>query len=233
MSFAQSILSFLFSLELDNRQLPDGIQAMNPFQGSNEREIRRIAEQFYKRFYDSTIPRRMILGINPGRLGAGSTGIPFTDTKRLAAYAGIDDLDFSTHEPSSVFVYEMIEAYGGAAAFYQDYYISSACPLGFIKQNAKGNWVNYNYYDSKELAMAVRQYIIDTIWEQIDFGVDREVAICWGTGKNYAYLSKLNKEQGFFKELVPLEHPRYIIQYKSKMKQHYIDKYITTLKWER
>jgi Domain of unknown function (DUF4918) len=33
----------------------------------------------------------------------------------------------------------------------------------------------------------------------------------------------------FFNDIVALEHPRYIMQYKSKSKQIYIDKYISVL----
>ncbi len=234
MLFSDSILDFINNLSLDSKTLPDGVEVMNPYQdGEGTALIRDIAQRFYTKFYSDQEQRRMIIGINPGRLGAGSTGIPFTDTKRLAQHADIDGLPFSTHEPSSVFVYEMIEAYGGAEAFYKDYYITSACPLGFLKQNARGNWVNYNYYDSKALEKAVKPYIIETIREQLEFGIDRQMAICWGTGKNFAFLNKLNKEEKFFEEIVPLEHPRYIIQYKSKHKASYIDKYMGVLEWER
>jgi hypothetical protein len=34
-------------------------------------------------------------------------------------------------------------------------------------------------------------------------------------------------EEKFFDKLTPLEHPRFIQQYKSKDKQLYIDKYLT------
>ncbi|MCL4483959.1 MAG: DUF4918 family protein [Bacteroidetes bacterium] len=49
---------------------------------------------------------------------------------------------------------------------------------------------------------------------------------CFGTGKNEQFLRAINKEYGFFKEIIALEHPRFIMQYKSKSKQEYIDKYI-------
>jgi hypothetical protein len=89
------------------------------------------------------------LGINPGRFGAGVTGIPFTDTKRLEEKCWLTIEGLTTYEPSSVFVYDVIEAYGGVEKFYSDYYISSVCPLGFVKFNEKGKEINYNYYDSR------------------------------------------------------------------------------------
>ena len=40
------------------------------------------------------------------------------------------------------------------------------------------------------------------------------------------FIKKLNDKAKLFDRLVPLEHPRFIQQYKSKEKQLYIDKYI-------
>ena len=35
-----------------------------------------------------------------------------------------------------------------------------------------------------------------------------------------------NNENAFFNEIIALEHPRYVMQYKAKFKNQYIDKYI-------
>ena len=37
---------------------------------------------------------------------------------------------------------------------------------------------------------------------------------------------ELNNEKNFFKKIIPLDHPRYVMQYKSKLKLDYIDKYL-------
>lgn len=75
------------------------------------------------------------------------TGIPFTDSFRLKEVCGLEIPGLTTFETSSVFVYDMIKAYGGAESFYLDYFISAVCPLGFVRMNDKGREVNYNYYD--------------------------------------------------------------------------------------
>lgn len=168
----------------------------------------------------------MILGINPGRFGGGLTGIPFTDPKRLKTECNIDYMGKAAHEPSSVFVYEIIHAYGGVAEFYNKFYINSLCPLGFTTVDDKGREKNYNYYDSKELMDAVGGYIIENVRKQIALGVNTDVCFCFGTGKNENYLRRLNEEHGFFGKIVALEHPRFIMQYKAKTKQFYIDKYV-------
>lgn len=226
MTWSKNILKFLKGISLDENQLPDKISPLLPLEGENAKVIKRITKAFYEKYYNDSNKRRMIIGINPGRLGAGATGLPFTDTKRLEEFCLIEIPEVKTHEPSSVFVYEVIEAFGGAQAFYEQFYITSVCAIGFVIEKSPNKFVNYNYYDSKELTKAVEPFIIEKMREQIAFGVDTSVAYCLGTGKNYKYLNALNKQEKFFDEIVPLEHPRYVMQYKNKSKQLYIDKFL-------
>ena len=228
MTFADKVIEFNRTLDFTGGKLPDGIRIMNPFQEDDK--IGAISAYFYKKFYNDHNSSHFILGINPGRFGAGVTGVPFTDTKRLAEQCGIKYSGKETHEPSSVFVYDVIEAYGGLHQFYNDFYINSVCPLGFTIGDAKGKETNYNYYDNKALTEAVYPFIVDSIKKQLEFGIETDVCYCFGTNKNMRFLSLINKENGFFKKIVPLEHPRFIMQYKSKSKQQYIDKYIAAFK---
>ena len=73
---------------------------------------------------------------------------------------------------------------------------------------------------------ALKSFIVDTIQQQIKFGIDTSACYCLGTGKNFKYLEKLNAEYHFFTKVIPLEHPRYIMQYKLKLKSVYIEKYL-------
>ena len=223
MTFADKVIGFNRNLNYTGKKLPKGIRVMNPFRESPE--VMPVVEQFYRKYYNDHSQRHLILGINPGRFGAGATGIPFTDPKRLASACGISFAGKVTHEPSSVFVYDVIHAYGGPEKFYGDFFINSPCPLGFTAASGEKE-INYNYYDSKELLAAVDEYIIQNIESLIALGVYTDVCFCFGTGKNFDYLSAKNKEHKFFDTLVPLEHPRFIMQYKSKQKDHYIEKYI-------
>ena len=222
-TFADKIISFNKKIVFEG-SLPNNISIMNPFK-ENE-EALEISSKFYKKFYDDFEKRFLILGINPGRFGAGVTGVPFTDTKRLMDECGLQFSGKSTHEPSATFIYEMINAFGGTQKFYSQFYIHSICPLGFTITNEKGKEVNYNYYDSKELTDCVYDFIIENIKKQISFGISTDICFCFGTGKNERFLKKINEEFNFFKKIVALEHPRYIMQYKSKSKQDYIDKYL-------
>lgn len=227
-TWADKILQFNKGLELKTK-LPAGFEVMNPFQGENSEVIDRISTQFYQKFYSDSDSRNLILGINPGRLGAGATGLPFTDTKRLTADCGIAFNEFSTHEPSSVFVYQVVNAFGGPKKFYSKFYINSVCPLGFLIKNKKGNLVNANYYDDLALYKAVKPFIIKTLKEQVSFGINTEKVWCLGTGKNFKFLNELNKEIDLFNEIVPLEHPRYVVQYKSKLIPTYLEKFVRLL----
>jgi hypothetical protein len=205
-------------------ELPKNIRIMNPFK--ENKEALNISTQFYKKFYSDNHKRHLILGINPGRFGAGVTGVPFTDTKRLLNECGLEFSGKATHEPSATFVYEMINAYGGVEKFYHRFYIHSICPLGFTIINDKGKEINYNYYDSKELTEKVYDFIIDNLKTQISFGISTDVCFCFGTGKNEKFLRKINDEFHFFKKIVALEHPRYIMQYQARSKSVFVEKYL-------
>lgn len=224
-TFAEKVISFNKQLNYTG-ELPPGIQIMNPFRES--KEVLQLSNTFYRKYYNDEQPRHIILGINPGRFGGGITGIPFTDPKRLVEKCGIPYTGKMAHEPSSVFIYEMIDAYGGAEKFYRHFYINSISPLGFtaIKPGSK-TVVNYNYYDSVPLTEAVYPFIIKSIRQQIKLGVYTDLCFCFGTGKNENFLRKLNEKEKFFKEIIALEHPRFIVQYKSKSKNVYIDKYLS------
>lgn len=225
-TFAEKVIHFYQSLQFSG-VLPEGVRIMNPFQESDM--ALHYASIFYNRFYADHQNRHMIIGINPGRFGAAVTGIPFTDTKRLKEKCLLDYKGKETHEPSSVFIYEVIDAFGGLQKFCEKYFITAVCPLGFTNVNEKGKEVNYNYYDSKELIQAVQPFITWCIEEQLSFGINRDVCFCLGTGKNEQFLRKLNREKRYFKEIIALEHPRFVVQYKSRLRHFYVEKYLNAL----
>jgi hypothetical protein len=227
-SFADRVIEFNRTVEFTG-ELPGGINIMNPFRGSDG-YILRVSSAFYRKFYSDNNPRRLILGINPGRFGAGFTGVPFTDTKRLTAECGISYTGRQTHEPSSVFIYEMIRAYGGPEKFYSHFYISSVSPLGFTQSEPGGREKNYNYYDRSDLTAAVYDFMVENIRKQIALGVMTDTCFCLGTGKNEKFLRGLNEKHRFFGNIVALEHPRFIMQYRSGSMHDYIGKYLQAFK---
>lgn len=222
-TFADRIIAFNRGLHFAG-VLPEGIRIMNPFRESET--ALASSEAFYRKYYSDNDPRHLILGINPGRFGSGLTGISFTDPKRLTSRCGIPFPGPMAHEPSSEFIYDMISAYGGPDAFYKRFFIHSVCPLGFTKKGSNGKETNYNYYDDKALQDTVYSFIVENIERQLAIGFKKDLCFCFGTGKNESFLRKLNDKYMFFGRIVALEHPRFIMQYKSKSKKEFIEKYL-------
>lgn len=227
LTFADKAILFLSNLKFEG-SLPEGISIMNPF--AENKDVMHAVSGFYKKYYSDTRKRRLIMGINPGRFGGGLTGIPFTDSVRLKEKCGLSIPGVKSYETSSVFIYEMIDAYGGPGKFYGDYYITSVSPLGFTSQSDKGRIVNFNYYDNRQLEESLSGFAVDSLRKQLDFGIERDVCFCLGAGRNFRYLSRLNQEYHFFDHIEPLEHPRFIMQYRIKHKDAYVSDYVAKLK---
>ena len=217
MLLSNKISSLLFNIVF-NVELQQGIEVMNPF---TDLATQQIVINFYNKYYNDNNPRHCIIGINPGRLGGGITGIPFTDPIRLESICGIANNWPKKQELSSVFIYEMIKAFGGAEQFYSRFYFNSVSLLGFTK-NAK----NLNYYDDKILAERIIPFAVEYFRKQIAWGLKTDVAFCLGEGANYKFLRKLNEQYQLFDIIVPLPHPRFIMQYKLKTKNVFIDRYL-------
>lgn len=226
MGLATKLADMYLSLEF-NCRLPDGFRVMHPFR--DNAQVRETVTTFYHRFFAGPEPRRVLLGINPGRHGGGVTGIPFTDTKRLVDDCGIPFVGPTSHEPSSVFVYRMIQALGGPDAFYRRFLFFPVCPLGFLREKKPGTWVNANYYDDPQLLEAVEPFIVENLTVLCSFGVRTDHAWSLGLGPNLRHLDRLNRVHQWFGALHGLEHPRYIIQYKSAELDWYIGRYRESL----
>jgi hypothetical protein len=228
MTLSDNILAYNQQL-LFPGSLPEDTKVIDAFTGPGSGHTLSATRCFYLKYYNDYLPRTLILGINPGRHGAGTTGIPFTDSKRLENNCNITWDGPSTHEPSSVFIYEVIHALGGPEHFYKKYFINSLCPLGFLKKNNKGNWVNYNFYDDPVLQQESLPFICNNIEFLKDITGGRRICFLLGQGKNHTFFSKLNEQEGFFDKIIPLPHPRYIVQYKSSFIHRYIDIYVEAL----
>ena len=205
--------------------LPEGFDVLNPF--FDNPETLTVMSKFYQKFYNDQNQRKFIIGINPSRHGAGVTGVPFTDTKRLKSVCGIEMKSAHTHEISSVFLYDVIEDFGGPELFYQEFYINSPFPLAIIRKTIRGG-LNANYYDDKNLFEAVKPFMIKSLKDHISLGLDTSEVFILGK-KNAVFIDEINRQEKFFDKMMVLEHPRYIQQYKSKEKQLYIDKYLIAL----
>ena len=218
-TLASQLIEFYRTLAVPT--VPKGFGILHP---QPDQQVMEIVETFFKKFYNDTNRRVLLLGINPGRFGAGITGVNFTAPRQLKAYCGIQHPWKDTSELSAEFIYEMIEQYGGAEKFYSEYFIGSMSPLGYVKDGK-----NVNYYDDKKLQAAVSPFIKATLEQQLQMGFYNHTCICIGGEKNYKYLASLNEKHSFFKNIIALPHPRFIMQYRRKTKQFYLDQYLKVL----
>ena len=202
-------------------ELPNEVELLYP--QANERVMETVTA-FFDKFYADRHPRQLLFGINPGRFGAGTTGINFTAPKQLTEVIGIEHGFRNQTELSAEFIHEVIIQYGGPKKFYGDFFLSSVSPLGFVK---KGK--NLNYYDDKLLMEALEPFIIKSIAQQIRIFRPLQKCICIGGEKNFKYFLKLNNKLQFFKEIIPLPHPRFIMQYRRKQKDNYLLQYLSAL----
>jgi hypothetical protein len=214
MTFDQQVIQFYKQFDASKWELPKGIGLLNPFANA---EVWPVFEAFYNKYCRDEGKRHLILGINPGRFGAGVTGISFTDPKILEEQCGIPNPYVKRNELSAIFIYEMIAAMGGIDAFYSRFFLSSVVPLGFVKDGK-----NINYYDDRTLQDNLRKPIEQCLRQQLTFGIHTDKLFVLGKGKNYTYVEKLNAELGLFDEVVPLPHPRWVMQYKLKSKAEHL-----------
>jgi hypothetical protein len=119
----------------------------------------------------------------------------------------------------------MIEAFGGPASFYRHFCFSAVSPVGFTMHGK-----NLNYYDHKGLQTTDWvAFMTSCMEQQLVMGVDRRVAYVLGQGQNLKFLSRLNDEKGFFNRLEVLPHPRWVMQYRLKRLDEFVNEYVKKL----
>lgn len=81
LTFAEKVVLFNKHLHYQG-SLPPEFNVINPYLDNPETLV--VMEQFYQKYYNDNLTRKFIIGINPSRHGAGVTGVPFTDTKKIS-----------------------------------------------------------------------------------------------------------------------------------------------------
>lgn len=180
-------------------------------------------ESFCRKFYSDNNERVFCLGINPSRVRDTSTGVPYTDGYALENICKIPNDFNKSRELSAIFFNLSIEKFGGAEKFYATFYPGATFPLSIL--NAKKYC---NYYDST-VPNSVRDMIPNILEKQCEIGSNGKLIII-GSGENSKILQKLNSTMKLFNWVKVLEHPRYIMQYKSKDFDFYLEKYIETFR---
>jgi hypothetical protein len=117
---------------------------LNPIKKKNGEEVflldgfvkkQHMIKTFYENYYHNTNTKRVVLcGINPGKKGAGKTGVPFLDNyslKNLITGVAGDD-----REISASFIYSIIQEIG-VDKFYNSVYLTNFSWYGYVDK--KGN----------------------------------------------------------------------------------------------
>jgi hypothetical protein len=216
MNFSSQAIKYFKSLKTP-KSINAGIDIINPYESIT---VKKVIREFYSKFYNDNNQRVFIWGINPGRFGGGLTGISFTDPVALRKICGIENTFGNRRELSSKFIYNVIEKSGGTKNFFSKVFLTALYPFAIIKDGK-----NYNYYDEKFLAEKLKPEIVSTVRREIGFGTRKDFTIVLGK-KNAEYFKDLNDKNNFFEKVYVLEHPRYIMQYKLKKMEYYIDKYL-------
>jgi hypothetical protein len=216
-TFGSRVMEFYESLERFRWATPE-VALLSPIADDQRRQAMAA---FCSAYYNDDQSRVFWLGINPSRVRPTSTGVPYTDGFALLEKCGIVN-DFSkSRELTADFFYQFIDAYGGAKPFYARHYAGAAYPLSILKKDKY-----CNYYD-KDLPEEVMASIPGQIRRQAEIG-HRGVLVIIGSGENSKVLNALNDELGIFSHVLVVEHPRYILQYKSAVLQDFLAKFVDT-----
>jgi hypothetical protein len=219
--FTHRLLQFLRGFPLPGA-LPDKAQAISPYQDLG---VYPLLVQFAEQYYTGEQPRVAVLGINPGRLGNGRTGIAFTDPTALTLHCGIrHELSLKQPELSSQFIYKVVAELGGPTEFYRHFYLGSIYPLVLLREGR-----NYNYYDSPALIRALWDDMRRSLRQLVqEVGVRPDVVVCLGQ-RNATFLRKLNDELRLFDNILVLDHPRYLMQYRRRELAENVARYAEVL----
>lgn len=221
MSVGKTITDWLLALHLD-ASLPDGIEVLTPYEHP---EVRSVVKAFGAIYQSDDSPRLGLWGINPGRFGAGVTGLSFTDPWAVEHQLGISTALQGRRELSAEFVSLVVEAYGGAAPFYRDVVLTAFSPLGFVR-----NGVNVNFYDDPALERAIIPFVLRHVHAMHAAGVRHDAMVVLGTGALKRFVERHIVHAFPDTAFVYLEHPRFIMQYRRKRVDEYVQRYVEQIR---
>lgn len=174
---------------------------------------------FWNRYYEKHLPKIVICGINPGRFGAGQTGIPFLDNHSLSEMGF--PVTSSDRERSADFFYSVVQAIG-IEVFFKTFYVTNLSAIGYIKQKK-----NINYYD---LPKNARQTVFDNFLTEMDHIKPTHIITLSVLVQND--IKSLIKEGTLSSGIdcsLRLPHPAWIMTYRQKSKQVWGEIYIKAL----
>lgn len=171
-------------------------------------------DTFWRTYYGGAVPRVVLCGINPGRHGAGKTGIPFLDFQLLSQL--ISGIDRQDSERSARFFFQVVRQFG-VAAFFHSFYVTNVASVGFIRD---GKNLNYDALPASALEVVERNFL-------------QEMEIVQPTH----VISLSNVVQKTVRKLLPttvdcsmrLPHPSWITTYRGNEMDKWAARYLAVL----
>jgi hypothetical protein len=175
--------------------------------------------EFHKKYVEPNAPKIVICGINPGRNGAGLTGIPFIDFASLSQM--LPDIKQNDWEQSAKFFFSVIQEFG-IETFYKNFHVTNISWFGFSRIDKQKN---VNYFE-KDISTEIAIYLIDKFVEEMEL-INPDYIIPLSKTVFYE-LESLKKRNKIKAEIgICLNHPSWVTTYRSKdlskWKQKYVD----------
>jgi uracil-DNA glycosylase len=171
-------------------------------------------DAFWNTYYPEGPPRTVICGLNPGRFGAGQTGIPFMDFLSLSQLLpGIQRLD---SERSAGFIFRVVQAYG-AEAFFQRFYVTNVASVGFLRD---GKNLNYPALPEQALEIVERNFLaeMEIVKPERIISLGREV---------HRTVLKLLGDRVECESCLP--HPAWVATYRSASMGEWVGRYVAEI----
>jgi len=171
--------------------------------------------KFDNYYINKNKPKIVLCGLNPGRLGAGLTGIPFIDFNSLSQM--LPNIERFDKENSANFIFKIIQRFG-FEYFYEKFYITNISKYGYYKI---GSGKNINYPD---LPIQVQDWLYEKFIDEMK-SLNPDVIIPLSESVENS-LKKL-KSQGSLPYQIGerLNHPSWVMTYKKKEMDIWLDKY--------
>jgi len=183
---------------------------------------KEVISEFYRLYIESNKPKIVICGINPGRFGAGKTGIPFLDFYSLSKiFPNMNGIPKEKPEKSANFIFSIIEQFG-INNFFKQFYLTNISCIGFYNKKTKQN---VNYY---ALPLKIQLFLFENFSKEINY-IEPKIIIPLGKEVEKNLINDLKHEQIINTEIgTCLPHPSTKYAKKDdyiKLLEHYLYEY--------
>ena len=175
--------------------------------------------EFHKKYVEPNSPKIVICGINPGRNGAGLTGIPFIDFASLSQM--LPCIKKNDWEQSANFFFSIIQEFG-IETFYRNFHVTNISWFGFSRIDKSKN---VNYY---EIPTEIQKYLINKFVEEMAF-INPDYIIPLAEHVSWE-LDSLKKQDKIKAKIgTRLNHPAWVMAHRRKDLNTWRKKYVDTL----